>query len=57
VNPVKGSNTTRISSVLLALGKGPVKSIAIEEKRSLGTGRGVTTPSERVVGCLFIRQR
>jgi len=57
VNPVKRSNTTRISSFLLSLGKGPAKSIAIEEEGSLGTGRGDTTPSWRVVGCLFIRQR
>jgi len=57
VNPVKRSNTTRISSFLLSLGKGPAKSIAMEENRSLGTGRGVTTPSGRVVGGLFIWQR
>ena len=54
VNPVKRSNTTKISSFLLSLGKGSAKSIAIEEKGSLGTGRGVMIPSGRVVGCLFI---
>ena len=54
MNPVKRSNTSKISSFLLLLGKGPVKSIAIEEKGSLGTGRGVTIPSGRVVGCGFI---
>ena len=57
VNPVQRSNTTKISSFLLSLGKGPAKSIAIEEKGSLGTGRGVTILSGRVVGCLFIWQR
>jgi len=54
---VKRSNTTRISSFLLSRGKGPAKSIAMEENGSLGTGRGVTTASGRVVGCLFIWQR
>ena len=54
VNLVKRSNTTKISSFLLSLGKSPAKSIAIEENGSLGTGRGVTIPSGRVVGCLFI---
>ena len=57
MNLVNRSNTTRISSFLLLLGKGPAKSIAIEENGSLGTGSGVTIPSGRVVGCLFIWQR
>ena len=56
VNPVKRSNTTKISSFLLSLGKGTAKSIAMEEKGSLRTG-GETIPSGRVVGCLFIWQR
>ena len=51
---MKRFNTTKISSCLLSLGKGPAKSIAIEEKGSLWTGSGVTIPSVRVVGCLFI---
>ena len=54
VNPVERSNTTKISSFLLSLGKGPAKSIAIEEKGALRTGSGVTIPSGRVVGYLFI---
>ena len=54
MNPGKRSNTTKISSLLLSLGKGPAKPIAIEEKSSVGTGRGITIPSGRVVGCLFI---
>ena len=57
MKPVKRSITTKISSFLLSLGKGPAKSIAIEENGPLGTARGVTIPSGRVVGCLFIWQR
>jgi len=37
VNPVKYSNTTRISSLLSLLAEGPAKSIAIEEYSPLGT--------------------
>ena len=48
---MKRSNPPKISSLLLSLGKGPAKSVAIEEKGSLGTGRGVIIPSVRVVGC------
>ena len=51
---MKQSNTTRISSFLLSLGKGSAKSIAIEEKGSRGTGSGVTIPSGIVVGGIFI---
>ena len=50
---MKQSNTTKISSFLLLLGKSLAKSIAIEEKGSLETGRGVTIQSGRVVCCLF----
>ena len=57
MKPEKRSNRTKISSFLLSLGKGPEKAIAIEEKGSLGTERGVTIPSGRVVGGLFIWQR
>ena len=55
--PVKRSNTTKICSFLLSLGKESARSIAIEEKGSLGTGGGITTLSGTAVGCLFIWQR
>ena len=42
MNPVKRSITTKMRYFLLSLGRGPAKSIAIEEKGSLGTWRGVT---------------
>ena len=57
MNPVKQSNTTKISSFLLSLGRAAAKSIGIEEKGSLGTERGVATLSGWVVGCLFIWER
>ena len=50
MNPVQRSNTTKISSFLLSLGKGPAKSIAIQEKGSQETGGGVMIPFGRVVG-------
>ena len=53
---MKRSSRTKISSFLLSLEKDPAKSIVIEEKGSLETGRGETIPSGTVVGCLFIWQ-
>ena len=57
MNPVKRSNTAKITSFVLSLGKGPAKSIAIQEMGALGTGSWVTILSGRVVGCLLIWQR
>ena len=51
---VKRSNINIINSFWLSLGKGPARSIAIEQNSSLGTGRGFTTPSGSVVGLLLI---